>query len=253
VREILNIRLKIIKEDLFRGLYSIFKILNISRWYFKGTPVICYILMGIVFLNMYGAWNHRSRMFSMVGIVFALGGDYTLMLDWSGAFLTGMGLFLFTHIFYITALSVSPTKDDPNVPSHLLRLFLCVCIFGPLVILVIILMVRSSTSLLYLISISIYSCIELITIWRALSRVMYTPKSYHELLLGQIMVLVGIILFAISDALLAIYALVPINRDGRDLIVLIPYWLGQGLFMMGIMLGGQKEANGEKTKLIDQN
>jgi len=238
----------------------------IFQWLFKGIPLICFILNGFILLHLYNGLKNRTRIFALVGAFCGLTADYILIIKGDTAFYIGLLIFLLGHLFYIISTSIPPTKEDPFVPLHLLRLLPCVLVFVPVIIWLIVKILSTSTSsttvkIITTIAISIYGLREIGVIWRVLSRIQYTPLHFYEPLWAQIVCTVGLLLFVISDGILGceLFGGFGGTEIMWDLMVLIPYWIGQGLFQYGVMVGQPversdeeplKEENGDSHKYV---
>jgi len=222
--------------------YFVFKTYNVIdeastlRWAFKGTPLICYLLISCLLTDVTSSWKNRTKIFVIVGLFFCIIGDFSLVASGTLPFMIGLGSFLCAHVLNICACSLAPVIDDPPIPVGLIWLIMPAVLLTPAIVLIVLMVINPPLELVYIISVSVYSLVEATSVWRVFARIHYAPNSYTEPLKNQIIAAIGLFLYGISDILLAYDTFYEsFSSSYRDLIVLIPYWGGQALFVYGTM------------------
>ncbi len=174
-------------------------------------PLTMLLIITLCLLAFRGAHDSRFTKLFLFGLLFSLAGDVFLMLP--GLFLPGLFAFLLAHIFYVVALwgDNRLRKGDYVYGSILLVALVAVFLYllpyldtmlvGPV--------------LLYMIIISLM-------VWRAVGTTFRDFLQPHQ----QRLVIIGALLFYISDLVLAI------NRFAHSLpmaglMIMVPYFIAQ--------------------------
>jgi uncharacterized membrane protein YhhN len=174
-------------------------------YFFKPLTVIAIIL--IAFLQE-SEISQTYKYFILTGLVFSLLGDIFLMLK-NAQFTKGLLAFLVAHIFYILAL-----VSNFGFHSNFITLIPVLLFF---ILFIKIILPLTGTKKIYVI---IYSLVIMFLLWQAFSR-MYVEPSSSSLFFG-----VGIILFTISDIILAYNKFVKKFKHSQ-LIILSTYYIAQ--------------------------
>ncbi|MBC8196549.1 MAG: lysoplasmalogenase [Candidatus Marinimicrobia bacterium] len=167
---------------LLGTIYSKHMKINKNFFVLKPLTLISIIIMGVLSQNID---RNILNQLILIGILFSLLGDILLMFG-KKEFLIGMGAFFLTHIFYINAFILDG--------FHLNYIFI---FFTSLFSILFYLFIYSSLNS-HKIPVLIYSL--------AISTMLITSRSYfqlHDNINGKL-ILLGAILFTISDILLAI-------------------------------------------------
>lgn len=190
--------------------------LNLSPYPFdyliKAIPVLSLAVLALV--NIPG----RKGKLIGVGLLFSGAGDIILQLDGGKYFIYGLGAFLIAHLFYIAAFIRQPEISRARLPVPLV-----ICVYG--VIMGFILFPHLGDML---IPVAVYL---LIILGMGISAALGTTN--HSL------VVVGALLFIISDSLIAINRfLVPVPLSG--FLIMTTYYMAQFLITYGSSLNGGK-------------
>jgi len=201
-------------------------------------------------MDFNNSWKNRSKILTIVGLVFAVIGDYVIIPAGVVYFIVGTASFLVCHVFHIAAATVTPSLTDKKVEIKPLRAIPVAVVFLPPLIALIVQMVIKSISFVYIISVVVYSAISFSSIWRQAARIDYSPVSTTEKIQPQIAAFLGLVLFGISDLILAFDGFTnPLPLGIRDFLVFGTYWVGQALLMFGMMYGANLEGGSDDVEL----
>ena len=178
------------------------------------------IALGFYFYQKSHLKGGKQDMFILSAIIFSLLGDVALMFE--GGFLAGLGAFLIAHIFYIVAFSMDAqgsifSKKDKIIPSILILIYGAALIWylyphlGAMKIPVI-----------------IYASTILTMLLAALNRL------YSVGFASYMWVMVGAMLFVISDSLIALGRFAHVSW-ANGLLVMLTYAIGQFFIIEGYL------------------
>ncbi len=193
-------------------IYSDFKKNQILKYIFKPLTTILIIILAIIHqsesTNLYGY-------LIIAGLVFSLIGDVYLMLP-TDKFIHGLAAFLIAHIFYIVAFSsgFGPYFDIgyliPAAIYTLLFLWLLLPKTGKMKLPVL-----------------VYSLVLMTFLWQASGRFFYLGNQ------TSLYIIIGAILFVISDSILA-YARFIKSYKLSQLLIHVTYWGAQVFIALSI-------------------
>ncbi len=171
-------------------------------------------------------WGNKQDKFILAALIFSCLGDIALM--FKGGFLPGLGSFLIAHIFYIFAF-LQDNQGFIFSKKDRMHWGILVVLFG---------MGLMGYLLPYLgqmqIPVGIYSTIILVMLLTALNRWKnVSSPSFQWILLGAV-------LFVLSDSMIAIsrfVALFPLS----GILIMVTYAIGQYLIVMGYLQKKEKQ------------
>ncbi len=176
---------------------------------YKKRTFLTYIFkpltMVLIILICFFATQTEYRNFILTGLFFSLAGDIFLLLN-NGYFTKGLLAFLVAHIFYIAAI-ISNTGLHLNIPVLLLLVVYFVLIYR-------IIIANTGNKKLY---VTTYTIIITFLLWLAIST-MFSVQNKSSMFLGF-----GIILFTISDTILAFNKFVKSIKTAQVLILSFYY------------------------------
>lgn len=196
--------------ELLFLISSLSYLLTIQFGAYRGSYLVKCI--PIISLAVLVITSPQANRFIFLGLLFSAGGDIALDLDRNRYFVHGLGLFLVAHIFYVAAFSQSFSSTRLTEP-----LILVVISVLAIYAIAMSLLLRPKLGNL---AVAVYLYIAIIT-------VMGISASFRSL-----WVLVGALIFMLSDSLIAINKfLQPI--PGSSYWIMITYYLAQYLIAKG--------------------
>jgi len=218
----------------FSGLYLICLLIGIENvaWFFK--PLLLPFLIYAVYKTEYFA----TRRILLVALIFSWFGDVVLMFSGQAElfFIIGLLLFLISHVFYIELFYKQRRHKNP-----LKNLFFWACCG------VVVYYLKTMLELLWpdlgelKIPVSVYAVTILVMLALAF-KVYFSSKSQ-----ARYLVLLGAVLFVVSDSLLAInkfHSPLPY----ASLLIMATYLLAQFCLVLG-MIGVNQKKNSATTTL----
>jgi len=195
-------------------LEIIFGINNYQTGIYLTKPLIMLSIIVFYFLQTRNQRNFQDKLI-LVAFFFSMLGDTFLMFNGEIYFMFGLGSFLITHLFYIFVFSRNRLKINP-----LVRIFFLV--FSIIILFVL----KKNISNFFIIPIVIY--VITITIMAIFASERNTnTKSYR-------LVLMGAILFLLSDSLIAIDKFV-VPIPFQTFLIMGTYILAQYLISVGFL------------------
>ncbi len=214
----------------------------------KGLALSSLLVACLIWLLLGSAEErrNRTRIFVTLAVAFGLAGDMVLIHDSSSIyFVIGLALFLVGHVFYTTAFSISPQRDQPRVRPRWLRLIPIALTALPVFVYVLVFWAQNGKSAALLVAAVVYGLVSLSVIWRSLARI----GSRYESGPAEVVGFIGTVFFVASDSMLAYsnVGTLPI----RNILVLSTYWLAQLLIVLAYMIPWRKPT--EKSIAIEMN
>eukprot|EP01114_Cavostelium_apophysatum_P016902 TRINITY_DN4902_c0_g1_i1.p1 TRINITY_DN4902_c0_g1~~TRINITY_DN4902_c0_g1_i1.p1 ORF type:complete len:296 (+),score=27.86 TRINITY_DN4902_c0_g1_i1:195-1082(+) len=232
-------------EIVIAGLYSVFVGVHaLKEWEYATKPLPMMLLIGTAVSHILYYGMNRFRGLILTAFILSLIADVVLIPDGDLFFLGGLAVFLFAHVFYIIAFSVSPTAGSPSVAVNFSRglpFFLLFCIVPPFLAVE---MARKGHPLEIIVGVVIYSFVLSTMGWRTAARVGYPSETTWS----QKVALIGVIFFICSDFMLAInrfVASIPLCQ----IWILGTYWTAQTLIAISLQRAAWESDNTlERTK-----
>ncbi len=227
---------------------SIFINSNNAILLFVTKPLLMPILMLWAFLFSKENSVTPSKIL-LLALLFSLFGDIFLMLMpfTQSLFIFGLGSFLIAHAFYIILFNKLPHCINTRTSNKNVLMLLACLIFGTL--LIGFLYVQKSPAFLSMqIPVIVYACVILTMLLSAFS---YYQKSQKS----GIWILMGALLFVLSDTTIALSKFSPIFADNTILartIIMSFYGIAQFMIVKGSLLSTISEQN-NNDKTISQN
>jgi len=227
---ILTLLVVIPLEIFFAGLYCYyFGIYAIKEWEWMTKPLPMVLIIGISTSHIFRYGMNRFRGLVLTALVLSLIADVILIPEDDIYFLSGLGVFLLAHVFYIIAFSVSPQRGAPFVSLNLKRglpFFVMLAIVPTILAFE---MLEKGHPKELVLAVIVYSGVLSSMGWRTAARVGYPNETFSS----QITALIGVLFFMISDLLLAV------NRFHTkiylsQLWVLPTYWIAQTLIAISL-------------------
>lgn len=156
------------------------------------------------------------KTFIILGLIFSLIGDVFLMLKKSDFFIQGLSAFLIAHIAYLISITGS-IGFQLNYITLIPVIFILIG-FSRIII------PKTGNKKNY---VMVYSSIVFILLWQAVNRFLFLPNDY------TLYAAVGIMLFVVSDSLLAYNKFVKSFKYAQ-IIILVTYYSAQLLIALSI-------------------
>eukprot|EP00294_Goniomonas_avonlea_P004018 CAMPEP_0114553530 /NCGR_PEP_ID=MMETSP0114-20121206/7712_1 /TAXON_ID=31324 /ORGANISM="Goniomonas sp, Strain m" /LENGTH=267 /DNA_ID=CAMNT_0001738489 /DNA_START=44 /DNA_END=847 /DNA_ORIENTATION=- len=188
-------------------------------------------LMGVIAATVPCA-DHFNY-FLAVAFAFACGGDFLLSLPGS-FFVPGMGLFALHHIVMIITFSIGRPR------LHLLRLIPGALVGAAMTATV----WEEMGSVVMHVAMVVYMVLSVIVCWRCASRIghyesslstkRYEFQQNEKIVLFQVLPLVGVSIFAVSDYLIAVNRFLSPLGASAEYCIMLTYWGGQVLILVAV-------------------
>jgi uncharacterized membrane protein YhhN len=201
-----NIKLLLVLLAIVFTFDLVFIAMDHSSWRFFTKPLLLPIIIWFYFT--YSQQNvFRINQWFLSGLILSFLGDVFLLFEWG--FMPGLGSFLLAHICYIVYFFKIKKK---NVWSWLPFVFLYL------------------GSFIYY----IYPYLNAMTIPVVIYGITIATMLYFSISTYSSLLILGAVLFVISDSVLAINIFVQHSTE-KDLIVMITYVLAQLILVLGVV------------------
>lgn len=184
----------------------------------KALPMVC--LIGIAWLERQST---NKPIALLIALMFSLGGDILLNLSFANSFVYGLGSFLIAQLIYVYVFAPWHSKRWP------LALLLLVMLESETIWLITKiddLLVTPVTAYMLAISAMLMSAV--------------LSKSFHR------MIVIGAILFVISDSFIAINKFIT-PLDHKHLLIMSTYYAAQALILFGLIFAQSTKSDSVKA------
>jgi len=192
---------------------------NLSQWHYVTKPLIVISLI-VFFLRQSRSLHKTIRNFTFLALIFSLAGDILLMFDNQNPkfFMLGLIAFLMAHVMYIIVYLKHRNKSRQSLP------------------LIVILLLYAS-GLFYLLKVGLGAMLMPVVVYMVVILTMATTAYLRKgsvSNLNYFLVLLGAILFLISDSLLSVNLFYkPILF--ANIIIMVTYAFAQFFIVLGIL------------------